>query len=176
MAETTKDKLDRARARAREMATKVWHGSKGSLLSAGVGFGAFYVEGALRGMDFFSTDPAKGGPYRVPIAMGVGGHFLKRKHHDSGTALLAIAGYQLANELKQRADAAKSKTATATVATTPGTTATPAAATGYGDAPAFLPPGNAGAMFDQAGAMFDQAGAMFDQVSGIGDDGGEDSP
>lgn len=162
---STKAALDRAKSRAREMASKIWHGSKGSLMSAGTGFAAFHVEQSLRGMDFFkSTQNADGTfsqAYRVPLAMAIGGHLLKKKQHDAGTSLLAVAGYQLANELHQHAVAKQGSTLNVGV---PNVTPAPPVK-GIDDA-YFLPPA-AGIFGADASGMF--GAGVTAEASGVGD-------
>lgn len=84
-----KKHLKRAAHYARTHHGKVTKGAKGSAMSTGVGaatyFATQYAVGHVPLLQSRWWAPA--------VALAVGGHFLKRKSHDAGTALCAIGGY-----------------------------------------------------------------------------------
>jgi len=81
-----KEKYEAIKARASGHAKKVWGGVKGTAMDGAVGAGT----GAL--LDAVSNIDTLKGPYRRGLALMVGGHLLKKKSHDAGTALAAVGG------------------------------------------------------------------------------------
>lgn len=86
----TKTKVEAIKARARAHAAKVWHGGKGTAMAAGVGAAAGILLDSVKDID------ALKGPYKKGLALIVGGHLLKKKSHDAGTALAAVGGLKIA--------------------------------------------------------------------------------
>lgn len=77
---------------------KVTGGIKGTGIAGAVGAAAYFAtEFATEKMDTLKNQP-----YYTSLGLLVGGHFLKRKHHDAGTALAGIAGYHAASVYRMK--------------------------------------------------------------------------
>lgn len=84
----------RAAAAARHAAG----GAKGSaMVAVGGGVAFFAAEFAVQ-----HVDALKSAWWATPVAMGVGGHFLRRKYPTMGGGLLGAAGYALAQNWRQK--------------------------------------------------------------------------
>jgi len=154
MATNYKEMAERASTRAKHMAASIWHGNKGKAMSLASGGIGYFVQKQLRTIEFFQnvpasgTTPAKGGAYRVPIALGIAGYLAGKRHHDTGVAMLVLAGYEAAKEYDNQP--AKGYDANAgMIQSTPMVQQLGGMPAG---ALAFSPPMNAGAMFDQTPA------------------------
>lgn len=85
-------KFESLKARARAVRSKVLSGGKGSAIAAATGAGAAFVgHMASEKIEFVGSHWWAEGAVLAGI-----GHFLKRKHHDIGTALLGAGGYAIA--------------------------------------------------------------------------------
>jgi len=129
------ERLEAAKTRSKNLAKSIGKGGKGTLITAVTGGGMYYVVGAAQERVEFLTSH----PYATPLVLVGGGHFLKRKHHDMGTAMIAIGGYLGAEAYDQSSEDTSTDT-------TPPTTK----GLGAGDAGAWGDPnwtaGEAGAM------------------------------
>jgi hypothetical protein len=99
----SQEKLDRLKSRARKVGSMAAAGWKDSAKAAGAGAASFYVA------DFASqkVEALRKDWWALPVAMAVGGHFLRRKSQVAGLAMLGAAGYQgaLSYKMKQALDA-----------------------------------------------------------------------
>lgn len=141
----------RAVHHARRGALFAAKGAKGSAVSVAIGAGSYFAtQAVVSRVAFLNTRW-----WAPPAALAVAGHFLKRKHPNIGTSLLAVAGYVggLNYAISRNA---------------------PATAQGY-DYGQAGGPGDAGALMDNAGALelsqgirtaqsprMEEGGAMYD--------------
>jgi hypothetical protein len=88
----SKERWDRIKNRARGGAKSAARGAKGSAIAVVAGAAAeiAHAQGTQR-VKFLADHW-----YAGPAVLALGGHFLKRKHHDAGVALLGAAGYAAA--------------------------------------------------------------------------------
>lgn len=122
------EKVDAALKRARSAGAKFAAGGKGTAYSGGTGAACFYAVKMLHEKDA-SGKPrfefVEKQPYAVPVALAIAGHFVKRKQHDVGAAMVGVAGFTAAAAYDQAK--ANEKTAAAMADVSPAGTST-----GYG--------------------------------------------
>lgn len=161
-------RLERMKHRGRRIASKVAGGMKGTVYAAVAGAGGYYLcDLAVQKIDFLKKD------YVLPGVLIGGGHFLKRKQYDVGTALIAIGAFLGAQTFKTNSDKGSNTTTITNPAGTASTTVPATGVAGWG----MLDGGNSGALpessrtsaspdtrqlseHNEAGALFGTSTAM----------------
>jgi hypothetical protein len=144
------EKIEHLKSRLKGLHQKIGGGIKGSVFAAGTGAAGFYVlDMAVEKVEFLKKD------YVLPALLVVGGHLVKRKQYDIGTAIIAIGAFLAAQTFKTNSSKETTTTTTTTTPTSGGAlpaSTTPVAA-GYDG-------GNAGWMMVDGGRAGD-AGALM---------------
>jgi len=112
-----KEKVKAMMHRARAGAGHLMKGTKGTLVSGGVGAACYYGGKALTE----KVDALQKNPYILPAGFLVAGHFLKRKSPDAGIAMMGVAGFVAANTYDSQSSQ-KQQQQTASPGTPPGGT------------------------------------------------------
>lgn len=96
-------KIEALKSRMKSMGQKLARGGKGTLIAAGTGVGTYYLEkvvdenwGRAKAAETGKAEDNKLGDYQdmiVGAAYAAGGHFIKRKQYDAGTAMAGVGGY-----------------------------------------------------------------------------------
>ncbi len=131
--------IDSLKARLKGLHAKIGGGIKGSVMAAGTGAVGFYaLDMAVEKVEFLKKD------YVLPAILVIGGHLVKRKQYDVGTAIIAIGAFLAAQTFKTNSEKTSSTTGTTTTPT--GTVATSSTTPVAG-----LDGGNAGWMIERGG-------------------------
>lgn len=123
-----KEQIERLKARVKSLGHKMAGGIKGSAYAVGTGAVGYYVaDMAVQKVEFLQKD------YVLPALLVIGGHLIKRKQYDIGTALMAIGAFLAAQTFKHNSDKGSSTTTTTTTSSsTPLGGGTTPVATGLG--------------------------------------------
>jgi len=135
------EKLEHLKARLKGLHAKIGGGLKGSAFAVGTGaIGYYAADMAVQKVEFLQKD------YVLPAVLIIGGHLIKRKQYDIGTALMAIGAFLGAQTFKTNSEKDKGST-TSTTTTVPAMSGSPAGVSATG-----LDGGNAGwNMMERAG-------------------------
>jgi hypothetical protein len=106
-----KEKLDRAKERAKTLAKKIASGTKGTIIAAGTGVASAWVlPMAADKIDALNDDKNENAAYYKGGALIVAGHLVKKKQYDAGTGLAAIGGYIIGEHLHKKSEEDSSST------------------------------------------------------------------
>lgn len=97
MSAKTKAKLERLKHASRRAGHHIAKGFKGTAIATGTGVAGYYGADWVDGQE---ADSFVKKDYVFPGALIIGGHFVKKKQYDAGTAMCAIGGFLAAHQYK----------------------------------------------------------------------------